>query len=127
MTMPGLNIRFAALALASLIGMSVCFAGPAPSESPPPRLMMLPARPRLDLRVPDIAKPADGYRSAPGMNAPAFRLPIAKPKSPAEALVTRARREGLPVARLWENDHALVSLGFNQKGQAGLWLIQKFP
>jgi len=56
-----------------------------------------------------------------------FRLPIATSKSPAETFVRRVQREGLPIARLWENESALVSLGFNQKGQAGLWLIEKFP
>jgi hypothetical protein len=37
----------------------------------------------------------------------------------------RVRREGLPVARLWENQSALVSLGLNNKGKPGLWVIQK--
>jgi hypothetical protein len=37
----------------------------------------------------------------------------------------RVQREGLPVARLWENKSALVSIGLNQKGKPGLWLIQK--
>jgi hypothetical protein len=42
-----------------------------------------------------------------------------------EELAKRLRREGLPVARLFENQSALVSLGLNQKGKPGLWLIQK--
>jgi hypothetical protein len=37
----------------------------------------------------------------------------------------RVRREGLPVARLWENKSALVHLGLNQKGKPGLWIVQK--
>ena len=37
----------------------------------------------------------------------------------------RVHREGLPVARLWENQSALVSLGLNNKGKPGLWIIQK--
>jgi len=37
----------------------------------------------------------------------------------------RVQREGLPFARLWENKSALVSIGLNQKGKPGLWLIQK--
>jgi hypothetical protein len=36
-----------------------------------------------------------------------------------------ARRDGLPVARLWESKSALLHLGFNQKGKPGLWLMQK--
>ncbi len=42
-----------------------------------------------------------------------------------EALARRFRREGLPIARLWENHSALVSLGLNAKGKPGLWLVQK--
>jgi len=45
--------------------------------------------------------------------------------SPMQALAHRVHREGLPVARLWENKSALLSLGLNQKGKPGLWLIQK--
>jgi hypothetical protein len=33
-----------------------------------------------------------------------------------EEFARRVHREGLPVARLWENNSALVSLGLNQKG-----------
>lgn len=43
----------------------------------------------------------------------------------AQAFAERFHREGLPIARLWENHSALVSLGLNQKGKAGLWLVQK--
>jgi hypothetical protein len=44
-----------------------------------------------------------------------------------EAFAHRFKREGLPVARLWENHAALVSLGLNSKGKPGLWLVQKIP
>jgi hypothetical protein len=43
----------------------------------------------------------------------------------AQEFVSRVRREGLPVARLWQNNSALVSIGLNQRGKPGLWLIQK--
>lgn len=36
-----------------------------------------------------------------------------------------ARRDGLPVARLWESQSVLLHLGFNQKGRPGLWIMQK--
>ena len=42
-----------------------------------------------------------------------------------EELALRFHREGLPIARLWENKSALVSLGLNQKGKPGLWIVQK--
>jgi hypothetical protein len=43
----------------------------------------------------------------------------------AEEFARRVHREGLPVARLWENKSALVSLGLNQRGKPGLWITQK--
>jgi hypothetical protein len=55
-----------------------------------------------------------------GADAQQTRVP-----SHVEELVRRAHREGLPVARLWENKSALVSLGLNQRGKPGLWLVQK--
>jgi hypothetical protein len=42
-----------------------------------------------------------------------------------EEFARRVHKEGLPVARLWENKSALVSLGLNQKGKPGLWIVQK--
>jgi len=42
-----------------------------------------------------------------------------------EERVQQFRREGLPVARLWENHSALLHVGLNQKGKPGLWIIQK--
>jgi hypothetical protein len=134
------------LNLASLICASVCLAGPPGGEDASPRSQpgmatltnrsLLPfVRPmssassshlRLDLRAPENIKPAD-TDSASGDRTSTLQIPFEKPKSPAEAWVGRARREGLPVARLWENKAALLSVGLNQKGQPGLWLIQKMP
>lgn len=51
--------------------------------------------------------------------------PAMKNMSRAEELTRKVHREGLPVARLWESHSALVSLGLNQRGKPGLWLIQK--
>jgi hypothetical protein len=47
--------------------------------------------------------------------------------SRAQAMAERFQREGLPVARLWQNHAAMVSIGLNQRGKPGLWLIQKIP
>jgi hypothetical protein len=47
--------------------------------------------------------------------------------SRAEEIAHRFRHEGLPVARLFESRSALVSLGLNQRGKPGIWLIQKLP
>ncbi len=46
-------------------------------------------------------------------------------QSPTEQMVRQVRKEGLPLARLWQNDQALVSLGLNRRGKPGLWIIQK--
>jgi hypothetical protein len=48
-----------------------------------------------------------------------------KPSARLADLARRVHREGLPVARLWENHSALLSLGLNQRGKPGLWIIQK--
>jgi len=58
--------------------------------------------------------------------SPAFGgLAPTRMESPLQALARRVHHEGVPVARLWENKSALVSLGLNQKGKPGLWIIQK--
>jgi hypothetical protein len=59
--------------------------------------------------VPQPALGADGMRSRPGL----------------QDFVRRVRREGLPVARLFESKSALVHLGLSPKGRPGLWLVQK--
>ncbi|MDB6083830.1 MAG: hypothetical protein JWN43_1711 [Gammaproteobacteria bacterium] len=64
---------------------------------------------------------ADGG-SLPALGAAAGQ---ARVMSRAEALVTHFHREGLPLARLWENHSALISLGLNPKGKPGLWFVQK--
>jgi hypothetical protein len=46
-------------------------------------------------------------------------------ESRVEQFARQVHREGLPVARLWENDNALVSLGLNTHGKPGLWILQK--
>jgi hypothetical protein len=40
-------------------------------------------------------------------------------------LAERFRREGLPVAKLWENHAAFISVGLSPRGKPGIWLIQK--
>jgi hypothetical protein len=52
---------------------------------------------------------SEGMRSRPGL----------------QEFVRRVRREGLPVARLFESKSALVHLGLSPKGKPGLWLVQK--
>jgi hypothetical protein len=70
------------------------------------------SRSRLDESWPSLA--SDG-------------LAVARPMSRAQEMARRFQHEGLPVAKLFENHSALVSLGLNQHGKPGIWLIQKLP
>ncbi len=58
---------------------------------------------------------------------PGFRAETSTGRNPGgvEGFARRVRREGLPIARLWENKSSLVSLGLNQRGKPGLWFVQK--
>jgi hypothetical protein len=58
--------------------------------------------------------------TAPSSNTHSTRIP-----GNLEMFAQRVRHEGLPVARLWENHAALVSLGLNARGKPGIWLVQK--
>jgi hypothetical protein len=95
---------------------------------------------RLDLALPaNMAAPADKppasfpslHRQAQGTQAPIQLRGFGAADPPAripgrvEEMVLRFHREGLPLARLWENKTALVSLGLNPKGKPGLWITQK--
>ncbi len=51
--------------------------------------------------------------------------PAARTMSGTEAFTRRLHREGIPIVRLWEGHTAFLSLGLNQRGKPGLWLIQK--
>ena len=44
--------------------------------------------------------------------------------SPAEKFVGRMHREGLPIARLWKSESALLSIGLNKRGKPGVWFTK---
>jgi hypothetical protein len=44
-----------------------------------------------------------------------------------ETWLHRVHREGVAIVRLWNSKSALLSIGLNQKGKPGLWLVQKVP
>lgn len=46
-------------------------------------------------------------------------------RSTVQDFVQKVRREGLPVARLFETKSALLHLGLSPRGKPGLWLVQK--
>jgi hypothetical protein len=60
-----------------------------------------------------------GTRPGFGIREADFRM-----ASPAERLVGRVRREGLPIARLWKSESALLSIGLNQRGKPGVWFTK---
>jgi hypothetical protein len=97
------------------------------------------SRKPLDLSAPALDSPPDvpsyseaGFPSRPnGLSALDSRSE--RSQAPglhfqggrAQQLVDGFRRDGLPLARLWETRSSLLSLGLNQSGKPGLWLIQK--
>jgi hypothetical protein len=126
-------VRVAMLGLCGGALMSAAFAAP---PSPQKGMVRLDLHPPLTApeaaEKPSVAFPsslhrqtpaAPGQLQLPGLGSEGSHAPM---RGRVEDFVRRVHREGLPVARLWENKSALVHVGFNQKGKPGLWLIQKF-
>jgi hypothetical protein len=127
---------------------ALCLCGWAgASHAAPPTSMGTPSRapgigqsqstrPRLDLTLPSLdsfksalnlqsTRPhALGLEERNGLNLGADAWQD-KPSARMAELARRVHREGLPVARLWENKSTLLSLGLNQRGKPGLWITQK--
>lgn len=92
----------------------------------------------LDLRAPSAAVevsrapatfPSMTHRQL-GRSEQTIQLPQLGAAAPQgrpgiQQFVRQVRREGLPVARLFESKSALVHLGLSPKGKPGLWLVQK--
>jgi hypothetical protein len=94
----------------------------------------------LDLRAPEVNDTASTTRSQTFASS---RRPLAErdyqsrlsklagddlamhSEGGVREIAQRVRRQGVPIARLWETHSALLSLGLNQRGKPGLWLIQK--
>jgi len=129
--------HFATLALCGLGLINAALASPPITRGAAPVNHAL----HLDLRPPvAAAEPAERvsmsfHSSSPPQTLgaqtqfqlPAFGAQAAPGRVPGrvEEFAQRVHREGLPVARVWENKSALLSLGLNQKGKPGLWIIQK--
>lgn len=58
----------------------------------------------------------------PGFGATEARFPA---QSEPETWLHRVHREGVPIIRLWDSKAAWLSIGLNQRGKPGLWLVQK--
>jgi hypothetical protein len=136
------TLAFGAAAL-----VNAAFAGP-PMHPPVIRAAIVNSVPNLDLRPPAAAlesaakalavfpsylhrqsspaaeAPAREQSRLPGLHADTSNVPD---REGMAGFAQRVHREGVPFARLWENKSALVSLGLNQRGKPGLWLVQKIP
>jgi hypothetical protein len=127
-----LGLTGAALAGPPIAGRGAFHLDLHAARAPRPALDLRPARDAVNAaeKAPS-AFPSSLHRQTLGAHED-IRLPQlgsesspSRPRGRAEEFVQRAHREGLPLARLWENKSALVSLGLNQKGKPGLWIIQK--
>ena len=92
----------------------------------------------LDLRAPshavDVSQapsafPSRTHRQVDGgeraLQLPQLGAAGAQGRPAVQQFVRQVRREGLPIARLFESKSALVHLGLSPKGKPGLWLVQK--
>jgi hypothetical protein len=76
-------------------------------------------------RFPSAHRGDMGRDDQDSLQPPSIAAGHARIMGNVEAFTRRLHREGLPVARLWENHSAFLSLGLNQRGKPGLWLVQK--
>jgi hypothetical protein len=94
-----------------------------------PKLDLRPPMDPMRARAPDpfaltshSAFDMDDSVARPGFGTREAHFPL---MSQPETLLHRVHREGVPIVRLWNSHSALLSIGLNQKGKPGLWLIQK--
>ena len=139
---------FAMLSVCALGATHAALAAPPVSQKPAAHLdVRVDMRAPLDLRPPSVAGldahapdtalagqkdfaalPASHrqlFGAADASRLPELGSPGARAPGRVEEFARRVHQEGLPLARLWENKSALVSLGLNQKGKPGLWIVQK--
>jgi len=99
--------------------------------------------PRLDLHAPAVHSelavresamaseasssnlaPADALWLQPAWHGDAPQL---RDRTAAQELVHGMRRNGVPLARLWQGRGALFSVGLSPKGKPGLWFTKQLP
>ena len=109
---------------------STSFASPPVSHKPLVHLDLRPSLSALSMEksfsgFPSLRRQAAAPQEQ--LELPGLGIAGAHARIPGqlEEFARRVHREGLPLARLWENNSALVSLGLNPKGKPGLWIIQK--
>jgi hypothetical protein len=98
---------------------------------------------RLDLHAPDLhaglvvpeAVPVSESRRSLGASTDALwpqpawhgAAPQWRERTPVEELVRGMRRNGLPLARLWQGRGSLFSVGLSPKGKPGIWFTKQLP
>jgi hypothetical protein len=122
------SMRLAMLVICAVSPMNAALASPPirrlTLDLQPPAAEM-PAAEKAPASFPSMRRRTPGGLEQVQLSAFGSETPHARIPGRVEELALRFHREGLPIARLWENKSALVSLGLNQKGKPGLWIIQK--
>ena len=85
----------------------------------PPDVVATGSRRPIEVEVSDSpSRGRSDYRSpAVGQGEPLM--------SPVENMARSFRRQGLPVAKLFQNANLLVHLGLRPKGKPGLWFVRE--
>ena len=123
--------RIAVLGLCGLGSMSAVLASPPSGPRSALRLDLHPMAATPQAEEPSRSFPSPlhqhNLKAQPQLQLPDLGANVTQSRTPsrAEEYARRFHREGLPVARLWENKSALLSLGLNEKGKPGLWIVQK--
>lgn len=121
-----------------LLALNSALAAPPASRQSQSKTQMQTLGQHLDLRAPShaveatespAAFPSTTHRqlggSEQGIEPPMLGAMGAQARPGIQQFARQVRREGLPVARLFESKSALVHLGLSPKGKPGLWLVQK--
>jgi hypothetical protein len=125
-----LGLHAAMLTLSAVAAMNSALAAPPGNHARPPldlrpSMSTILAVEKTPATFPSAARPSMGNERH--IDLPSLGSDGAQTRMPsrAEEFARRVHREGLPLARLWESKSALVSLGLNQRGKPGLWIVQK--
>lgn len=87
----------------------------------PPQGLPLYERPAAAAFVPQRTLGAALAANLPTLGGPSPGRIMSRP----EVLVRNFKREGLPLAKLFQSENSLVHVGLNPKGKPGLWFVEK--
>lgn len=101
------------------LDLSLPAAVPAAATSGPVGAVNSTAQARAATAVGD-----EGFATQPAWGGLAPRL---QSMTRLQELVRNERREGIPLARLWQSHGAALNLGVSPKGKPGLWFVKAVP